>query len=123
MTDATATMPSPASSNVLAGDDKLWIVLSHLSILFGVGLLLPLVVYLVRKDSSPDVRHHAAEALNFHLTVVLYTFIGALLVLVLIGIPMLAALALAVLILSIVAAVQGAEGVRYRYPLTIRLIS
>jgi uncharacterized Tic20 family protein len=33
-----------------------------------VGVLLPLIIYLVKKDESPRVSHHAKEALNFHIS-------------------------------------------------------
>ncbi|MBC7980579.1 MAG: DUF4870 domain-containing protein, partial [Armatimonadetes bacterium] len=31
----------------IASDDKLWIILCHLSLLLGVGFILPLIVYFV----------------------------------------------------------------------------
>ncbi|MGK0197767.1 MAG: putative Tic20 family protein, partial [Yoonia sp.] len=60
------------TSNRLTSDEKLWSVLSHLSLLLGVGILLPLIVYLVKKGDSPAVAEHAKEALNFHISVYLY---------------------------------------------------
>ena len=43
-------------------------MLSHLGPLFG-GFVLPLVMFLVAKD-KPYVRHHACEALNFAITLI-----------------------------------------------------
>lgn len=119
----SATMPPPAAGAPLASDEKLWIVLSHLSVLFGVGLLLPLIVYLVKKDDSAAVAYHAREALNFHLSLLLYSIVCGMLVFVIIGIPLLFALAVSAFILAIVAAVKGADNVQYRYPFTLRLVS
>ena len=126
MSDAQETAPSPlppSTGTALAGDDKLWIVLSHLSVLFGVGLLLPLIIYLVKRSDSPAVAYHSREALNFHITVLLYSIVCGLLIFVIIGIPLLALLGLATFVLAIVAAVKGADNVPYRYPLTLRLVS
>jgi uncharacterized Tic20 family protein len=114
-----APAPAPISTT---SDDKIWVVLSHLSIIFGVGILLPLIVYLVKKDDSATVSYHAREALNFHISVYLYMFCCVLLFVVIVGIPLAVVLGVVTLVLSIVAAVQGAEGKAYRYPFTIRFI-
>jgi len=126
MSDSRETLsspPPPPTGAPLAGDDKLWIVLSHLSVLFGVGLLLPLIIYLVKRGDSPAVAYHSREALNFHITVLLYSIVCGLLVFVIIGIPLLALLGLATFVLAIVAAIKGADNVPYRYPMTLRLVS
>jgi uncharacterized protein len=107
---------------VLRSDDKLWIVLSHLSLLLGVGILLPLIVYLVKKDESPVLGSNAKEALNFHISVYLYALICVPLLLVLIGIPLILVVGIGAIALSIVAAVRTANGSDYRYPLTIRFV-
>jgi uncharacterized Tic20 family protein len=53
----------PAAGYQTRSDDGTWAMLSYLgSILF--GLLAPLIVYLVKKDESPFVRFHGAQALN-----------------------------------------------------------
>lgn len=109
--------PSPVSS-----DDKLWIILCHLSLLLGVGFLLPLIVYFVKKQDSPAIAEHAKEALNFHISIYLYAIISAILCLVLIGIPMLIIVGVGSIICSILACVKASDGLFYRYPLTIRLI-
>jgi uncharacterized Tic20 family protein len=104
-------------------DDKLWIVLCHLSLLLGVGFLLPLIVYLVKKQDSPLVANHAKEALNFHISVYIYGFISAILCFICIGIPLVIALCIGSVVCSILAAVKASEGSFYRYPLTLRLVS
>jgi uncharacterized protein len=121
MTDAhTATFNE--TTTPLSAEDRLWIVLSHLSVLFGVGLLLPLVVYLVKRADSEAVAHHAREALNFHLSLLLYCIACGVLVFVIIGIPLLAMLAVGTFVLAIVAAIKGADNVPYRYPFTLRIV-
>ncbi|MES2659142.1 MAG: DUF4870 domain-containing protein [Verrucomicrobiota bacterium] len=114
-------LPAPPVSPVTS-DEKLWIILSHLSLLLGVGFILPLIVYFVKKQDSPVTAEHAKEALNFHITVCLYAIISGFLCLIFIGFAMLALLALASAVLAIVACIKASDGLFYRYPLTIRLI-
>lgn len=111
-------IPPPLTSR----DDTLWIVLSHLSVLLGFGILIPLIVYLAKRDDSAAISHHSKEALNFHISLYIYAIACIPLCFFLIGIPLLFALGVAAFILSIVAAVRGADGQEYRYPLTIRFI-
>lgn len=113
----------PLASQPVSSDDKLWIIGCHLSLLIGVGFVLPLIVYLVKKDESPLIGEHAKEALNFHISVYLYTLASILLCFVLVGFLLLPALGVGSLILSILATIKASEGGFYRYPLTIRLVT
>ncbi len=117
----TTEIPA-ASPSVLSGNDKLWSVLSHLSGFFAAPFLFPLVVYLVMRDDSPYVAEHAKEALNFHISLFIYTLIAIPFCAILIGFALLFALWAIGLIFAIVAAVKSTEGVVYRYPVTLRLI-
>jgi uncharacterized Tic20 family protein len=110
-------LPLPQSN------DKLWIILCHLSLILGVGFILPLIVFLVKREESPLVAAHAKEVLNFHLSLVLWTFCSLPFVFILIGIPVLIGLYLTAFICAIIAAIRASEGSFYRYPITIRLIS
>ena len=112
------TIPPPPPIGY-SGDDKLWAVFCHLSLLLGVGLLLPLIVWLVKKDESPVVAAHAREALNFHLCLYLYGFISVLLTLVCVGWFMAVALAIFGFVCAVLAAMDASRGAFFRYPLTI----
>ena len=116
MTPSTEIVPAPQK-----GSDKIWTVLSHLSVFIGLPFLLPLVVYLVMKNDSQYVAENAREALNFHITVLLYLLCCIPLVFIAIGIPLGIAIAIASFVLAIVAAVKAADGYCYRYPMTLRL--
>ena len=104
------------------GSDKIWSMLSHLSALLGVGFVLPLVVYLAMRKESEYVATNAREALNFHISVLIYAVCCIPLVFILIGIPMLIVLGLGSLVLAIIATVKASDGQCYRYPLTLRLV-
>lgn len=103
-------------------DDKIWIILCHLSLLLGVGFLLPLIVYFVKKQDAPLTAEHAREALNFHISVYLYAFVSLLLCFVFIGIPLLIVVVIGSIVCAILACIKASEGQFYRYPLTLRLV-
>lgn len=104
------------------GSDRIWSMLSHLSALLGAGFLLPLVVYLAMRKESEYVAANAREALNFHISVLIYSLCCIPLVFILIGIPLLLMLGLGSLVLAIIATIKAADGGCYRYPLTLRLV-
>ena len=104
-------------------EDTTLAVLVHLS-WFVLGFIGPLVVYLISKDDpyKPMTRHHAAQALNFHLTLLIGFVVSAILVIVIIGLFMLLALFAYGSVMAIVAAVAAGRREPYRYPLTIQFV-
>jgi uncharacterized Tic20 family protein len=104
------------------GSDKIWSMLSHLSAFFGVGIILPLVVYLAMRKESEYVACNAREALNFHISVFIYILCCIPLAFVLIGIPLLFGLGIGSIVLAIIAAVKASDGGCYHYPLTLQLV-
>ncbi len=95
----------------------------HLAIFTVIGpILIPLVVYLAMRDESEYVRSNAREALNFHLSMFIYSLCCLPFCLILIGYLMLGVLWVFMLIMAIVATVKAADGGCYYYPLTIRLV-
>ncbi|MCP2339643.1 DUF4870 domain-containing protein [Actinomadura rupiterrae] len=61
----------PGPGGPVNKDDTNMVVLSYVLLLF-VGFLAPLVIYLIKKNTSPFVRHHAAQALNYQLTMLIH---------------------------------------------------
>ena len=102
-------------------EERLWSTLTHLSF-FVFGLIVPLVVMLTLGTRSPYVRHHAVEALNFHITVWIAAFVAGLSILLVIGVVLLPLVLIVAAVFSVIAAVKAYQGVPYRYPLSIRLI-
>jgi uncharacterized protein len=119
--------PAGAGSSV-SENERTWGMLAHLSALVGVvvpviGCILgPLVVWLGRRDQSAFVESQAKEALNFNISVVLASIVCSLLMLVFIGFILIAALYIAWLVMTLIAAIKASEGVAYRYPYTLRLV-
>lgn len=120
MNQVVPSSPSPEERN--------WAVVCHLSalaglLLWGVGIVLgPLIAWLLKKDTLSFVDDQGKEALNFQITVFLAGVVCSALVFLLIGVPLLAALAVFDLVFIIIAAVKASEGVAYRYPIALRLI-
>ena len=117
------TMPLTDAPLAPKGSDKIWSMLSHLSALLGVGFVLPLVVYLAMRKESEYVATNAREALNFHISVLIYAVCCIPLVFILVGVPLLLVLGLGSLVLAIIATIKAYDGQCYRYPLTLRLVS
>ena len=119
--ETTATLPVLATPR---GNEKMWAVACHLSVFsVGIGLVLPLAVYLCYRHESEYTTHHAREALNFHLSVLIYCLCCVPLVFLFgLGIPLLLVAGFGSLILGIIAAVKSSEVGLYRYPLTLRFI-
>ena len=116
------TTPLPPISPPLQDSDKILAVLCHISLLLGVGFLLPLIVLFVKGAESPFVGAHAKEVLNFHISLLIYCLCTIPLVFLLIGIPIFIGIALMSFICAIIGAVRASEGGFYFYPLTIRFI-
>lgn len=87
------------------------------------NILAPLVIWLMKKEEDAFVARHALEAMNFQLTVLLAYIASGILILVVIGIPLLFAVFLAQVILSIMATMAASRGDEYRYPWTLRMVN
>jgi uncharacterized protein len=107
---------------------RTWNVLCHATALAGFfvpwagHILGPLIVWLAKRNDSPEINEHGKESLNFQISMLIYNVIAAVLCLVLIGFIILPILHILNLVLVIVASIQASEGKFYRYPITIRLI-
>lgn len=111
----------------LAPEHRNWAMACHLAAFAGYfipfgHILGPLVVLLFKGESHPFVNAQGREALNFQISITLYLLVAALLIAVVIGVFLIAALALFDFIFIIVATVKAKNGETYRYPLTIRFI-
>lgn len=111
------------TSSMNTSSDRLWNVLCHLSPFIGLGLIGPLVVYLVtKKDTGSTIPLHAKETLNFHISLLIYGVIGSILTIVLIGFAVLFAVVVGGLVLSVLGAIKASNDEVYRYPATLRLV-
>lgn len=114
----------PAPAVATTQDDRTFAMLTHLSgILF--GFIVPLIMWLVHKDKPEKafVTDQAKEALNFQITLLIGYVIGMVLAIILIGGLINLVLWILCVVFSIIAALKAKDGVAYRYPFALRLIS
>jgi uncharacterized Tic20 family protein len=122
----TTTTPTTTSTSTSV---RTWCVLAHATALVGFlvpvagHIVGPLIVWLAKRQDSPEIDAHGKESMNFQISMLIWNVIAGILCLVLIGIPLLILLHILNIIFVIVATIQASEGKFYRYPLTIRLIS
>ena len=114
--------------STVSKEERNWALLGHLSALLIYctlvgGIIAPLIVWLIRKEEGGFAAEQAKEALNFQITVFLIGLLCWPLCLILIGFVLLGILGVVNLVLVIVAAVKVSEGIAYRYPFNLRLIS
>lgn len=82
----------------------------------------PLIVWLIKRDSSEFIDDQGKEALNAQISFTIYFAVCIALMIVVIGFVLFPLVWLADLIFIIIAAVSANEGKRYRYPLILRLV-
>ncbi|MGH7937211.1 MAG: DUF4870 domain-containing protein [Bryobacteraceae bacterium] len=125
--ETTYPTPPPVNAPTLT-NVRTWNALCHASALLGVFLhfpghiLGPLVVWLVKRDDSPEIDAHGKEALNFQISMLIYEAVSLVFCLVLIGFVFLAILWVLNAVFVIIAAIEASDGKFYRYPMTIRFI-
>ncbi|MDT8409145.1 MAG: DUF4870 domain-containing protein [Wenzhouxiangellaceae bacterium] len=103
---------------------RLWATLLHLSLLAGfvvpvVGLVVPFVIYILKKDEFPSLEPHFNVIVNWILSLLVYGVISAVLVLVAIGLLLLWLLVLLALVFPIIGAIKANDGEVWAYPLSI----
>ncbi len=108
-------------------DEKNWGMYCHLAGLAGLvipfgNVVGPLIIWMIKKDEYSHVDQEGKEALNFQITVSIAAMVAMALSVVLIGIPLLIAVAIFALVFMIKAIMETNEGRSYRYPYNLRLI-
>jgi uncharacterized Tic20 family protein len=131
--------PGEPLVGVPSAEERQWAMFAHLSAILGALLtgafghgwgcfLGPLIIWLVKKDTMPFVDDQGKEALNFNITVAIALLALVLISVMTLGVGLIIAIPLWIiigvgwLVFTIIAAIKANEGVRYRYPFTLRLI-
>jgi uncharacterized Tic20 family protein len=109
-------------------EQNMWAMFCHLSIFIGFvipfgNVIAPLIIWLIKKDEFPLVDDQGKEVLNFQISVTIYFIASIILIFILVGIPLLIALGVFVLITTVIGAIKANEGIKYRYPLTIKFLN
>ena len=122
-------MNEPYTPSPGAGDDKetrTWAMILHLSLLSGLlvpmfGLIVPIIIFVLKKDSLPGLQPHGYVVFNWMISAVIYAIVGVVLILAFgLGILVLMALGLLSLVFPIIGGVKASEGEVWPYPLSIQ---
>ncbi|MFZ4517391.1 MAG: DUF4870 domain-containing protein [Microthrixaceae bacterium] len=102
-------------------DQKGLAVLAQVLPIFA-GFIGPLIIYLVARDDQRYAKHHAAEALNFSITLFIAYLVCFALMFVLIGFVLIFVVMIGGIVLHVMAAIAASRGEWYRYPINIRMV-
>ncbi len=105
---------------------KTWGMVIHLSLLAGylipmAGLIAPIVIYVVKKDTLPEIQPHAYAVFNWIISALIYGIAGLILLVVGIGVLVLIAVAVLSLVFPIIGAIKASDGDVWPYPLSIKV--
>ncbi|CAL9413052.1 hypothetical protein SUDANB121_01711 [Nocardiopsis dassonvillei] len=87
-----------------------------------LGFLVPLVIYLIKRDESPFVRDQAGQALNFQLLILIGYVVSSVLMFVFIGMLTWFLCWVAAIVFGILGGVAANKGEWYRYPFNVSWI-
>ncbi len=115
------------ATETLSKDERMWGMLCHLTAFSGYlipfgSVLGPLIVWMIKKDEMPFVDDQGKESLNFQLTMLIAVIVSVILMFVFIGFLLFGVLVIFQIIVIIMAGIKANDGVKYRYPYTIRFI-
>jgi len=108
-------------------ETRQWCMFLHLSQFAGylvplAGIIVPIVMWQMKKDESPEVDAHGRMIVNALLSYFIYIAIAAVLCLVLIGFVLLWGIGLLALICPIIGAIEANNGRLWQYPGVIKFL-
>lgn len=114
------TPPSAPAGTPTKDDCNMALLMYILAII--TGWIGPLIIWLIKKDSSQFVNDQGKEVLNFQITVFIAGIVCGLLTMVIIGCFLLPIVVICSLVFTIMGAVAVSKGKAYRFPVSLRLI-
>src|SRR4028118_1587101 len=98
----SAPQCAPPSDLAPTSEERNWAMAAHLgsfvAAYIALGLLAPLLVLLVKGNTSPYVRRHSVESLNFQITMLIWTAVAFVLAVVTLGFGLLVILPVAIVV-------------------------
>ena len=124
-----ATAPAPAAADDHARQANQWAMFVHFSsvgfVIPLVGLVLPIVLWQLKKDEFPSVDAHGKVVVNWLISALCYSLVSLALTLA-IGVygfmALFMALGIATLIFAIVGGIKANDGELWEYPLSIKFL-
>jgi uncharacterized protein len=104
-----------------------WAMFLHLSQLAGFivpfgGLIVPIIIWQIKKAELPGIDVHGKNVINWIISAVIYGIVSFILIFVVVGIPLLVALAVVGIVFPIIGGIKASNGEVWKYPLTISFI-
>lgn len=124
---APAYPAAPVGQHGIPQSDVTTAVFLHLSsflgwLTFGVGLVIPILLWALNKDRSWFIDRHGVAYLNKLISYLIYGVVCGVLTFVLIGWLLLIPLIIVEIVATILAALAANRGELYEYPLAIRFM-
>ncbi len=94
-----------------------------LGIFTGIGIIVPVILWLIKKDESPVIDNNGKIVINWILSLLIYATCAGILCIIVIGIPLLIALAVCDFIFIILGSIKASSGVLWKYPLSIEFFT
>ena len=99
----------------------------HLSQLINIilppgGIVVPIVIWQIKKDEMPALDAHGKMAVNWLISSFIYMIISFVLMLVLVGFLTFIAVAVMSVVFPIIAGIKANNGEFWNYPLTIKFL-
>ena len=104
-----------------------WAMFVHFSLLAGfiipfAGLIVPIVLWQMKKEEFPIVDRHGKVVVNWLISSFIYGIVCFILSFIVIGFFLFMALGLATVVFAIIGGIKANDGVVWEYPLSLKLI-
>jgi uncharacterized Tic20 family protein len=115
------------SSALFGMSENSYLALIHVSQLGGyllplLGFFFPFILWIMNKDNNSKVDSTGKDVINFVLSWLIYSVGAVILCIILIGIPILIALAVLQFVFAILATIKTVNGESWKYPMTITIL-
>jgi uncharacterized protein len=112
----------------VSSDENIWSMFMHFSLLCGflipvAGLIVPIVMWQVKKDESELIDKHGKIIVNWIITYIILAIAFGILCLIVIGIPLVGALFIAGIVFPIIGGIKANNGELWPYPFSIKFFS
>ena len=114
-----------SDSTIYGIDERTYCTLMHASQLLvfsAVGIVVPVLMWILGKDKSDMVNRHGNRMMNWIISGFIYAIVSGILMFVVIGIPMAIAVAIMSFVFPILAAIKANSGEIWSYPLSIKFL-
>jgi uncharacterized Tic20 family protein len=125
--DAPSSAVPPAVPAGVPMTPNQWAMLLHLSQLAGfvvpfAGLVVPIVIWQVKKAEIPILDVHGKIVVNWIISELIFFAVAFVLSFVLIGIPIMVAIAIVGIVFPILGGIKAYNGEVWQYPMSLKLI-